>query len=685
MSWVQRLWNTLRPGRLENDLARELSFHIEERADQLRAQGLGDDEARRLARRQFGNLSVEIERTRDMDITDWLDSSLRNIRYAVRTLTRTPGFTLTVVLTLALSIGANSALFSTLNAVLLRPLPFPDADRLVDLSQTDQRSTETLVAPIRLEDWNELNSTFEAMTGYNLEDVSETSGDLPEKVRCAFVAPRFFDVWGIAPALGRGFSPSDHRDGASPVVVVSDRYWRNHLAADPNVLNRTVRLDNLSYSIVGVMPASFRFPDRDVELWRPRIYNRFTQFRQATWYIGIGRMKPGISLSEARADLDVVQRQLAAQHPDTDSAIGVRIEPLNELSRADGGFDSSRVLTFRMSGSWRETGNFGQMMQGLERVLDGLRMLPGVESAAATVIPAGVPTAFEQELQLVERRADTDRRMLVENRAVTSSYFETMRIALVSGELCRHQPLDAPRGEVMVNRSFVERCFPGSSPVGLHVAGFQRPNRITGIVGDARERGLDRDPVPTVYYCGIPALPTRVFLLRTRGEPMAMAQAVRVRIKELEPLRSVYDITPLDERIGDSFVQNWLRTVLLVLFAVTALSLACVGLYGTLGYIVNLRRREVGLRLALGASRSTILKHFLTKGLRVVGLASACGVILSFALSRLLSGMLYGVSPSDPFTLSTVVLIVLLVAGIASLIPAARAAVVEPMQVLRNE
>jgi putative ABC transport system permease protein len=184
MAWIHRLWNALRLGRLQNDIARELSFHLEERADQLRAEGLSDDEARRLARRRFGNPALEVERTRDMDIAGWLDSSVRNVRYAVRTLVRTPGFTLTVVVTLALSIGANSALFSTLNAVLLRPLAFPHADRLVELSQTDRKSTETLVAPIRLEDWNQLNSTFEAMTGYNTEDVSETSGSLPEKAVC---------------------------------------------------------------------------------------------------------------------------------------------------------------------------------------------------------------------------------------------------------------------------------------------------------------------------------------------------------------------------------------------------------------------------------------------------------------------------------------------------------------------
>jgi len=175
------------------------------------------------------------------------------------------------------------------------------------------------------------------------------------------------------------------------------------------------------------------------------------------------------------------------------------------------------------------------------------------------------------------------------------------------------------------------------------------------------------------------------FLVRTRGEPLAVAHAVRIKMKQLEPLRFVYDISPLEERIGDAFTQSRLRTVLLVLFALAALSLACVGLYGTLSYVVNLRRREVGLRLALGAARSDIIRQFLVQGLRVAGLACICGVVLSLAFTRVLSNMLYGVSASDPITLSSVIGIVLLVAGLAALVPATRAALVEPMRVLRDE
>jgi ABC-type antimicrobial peptide transport system permease subunit len=179
--------------------------------------------------------------------------------------------------------------------------------------------------------------------------------------------------------------------------------------------------------------------------------------------------------------------------------------------------------------------------------------------------------------------------------------------------------------------------------------------------------------------------PTPYFLVRTTGEPLGIAQAVRLKMKELEPTRAVYDMAPLETQIGEAFTENRLRTILLAMFAATALSLACVGLYGTLSYIVSLRRREVGLRLALGAGRGDIVIQFLRQGLTVVGLACAGGLALSLAFTRVLSGMLYGVSPSDPVTLSSVLAAVLSVAAIAALVPATRAALLPPMQALREE
>jgi ABC-type antimicrobial peptide transport system permease subunit len=209
-------------------------------------------------------------------------------------------------------------------------------------------------------------------------------------------------------------------------------------------------------------------------------------------------------------------------------------------------------------------------------------------------------------------------------------------------------------------------------------------SRIVGVVGDARERGLDREPGPIVYPCLSAPTPMPYFLARTRGEPAAITASVRLMLKQLEPMRAVYDIAPLDERIGAAFTQNRLRTLVLILFAMIALTQACVGLYGTLSYVVTLRRREIALRLALGASRHEIIRHFLMQGLRVAGLACLCGLALSVAFSRVLSGMLYGVSPSDSVTLSGVVGFVLIVAAVAALVPATRAALVQPMEVLRE-
>lgn len=870
MSWLRRLLNALRAGRVEREIDRELSFHIAERSDQLRTEGLSAEEAMRRARRQFGNATVQAERTRDVDVAGWIDGLRRNCRYAVRSLARTPAFTTTVVLTLALGIGANSAVFSAVDTVLLRPLPFPDANRLMRVGQTQERSPSTNIAtniaPVRLEDWNRLNTTFEAITGYNTEDVSETSGYLPERVRRATVAPRFLDVWGVTPALGRGFTAAEHRVGGPAAVLISDRYWRVRLGGDPHVLDRTVRISNESLPIVGVLPASFRFPDRDVDLWEPiRVDAEYAQSRQLNSFNGIGRLKAGVTLKQARDDLAAVQVQLGKQYPDPDATIGVDVVPLKEttvsgiraslwllfgavsvlllitctniaalllsraahrqqeiairlslgatraavaaqtlteagvltlagaglgllvaagasaafrvaaadlprvdeialdgrillytlasavtvallcgllpairaarhgigamvgeagrahvstrntvqwllvgaqvalsvtllaaagllvrsvqeLARVDPGFEPSRVLSFRITWDWADVfRDVDRHYERLVRTTDALRAVPGVDAAARSHTAPGHPT-HERTFELVEARGNTEHRMVAEDRGVSPGYFATMQIPLVEGERCRPQVPGAAR-DVVVNQAFATRYLSGwPSPIGLNLTerDATEAHRIVGVVGNARERGLDRAPGPTVYYCA-DWNPDSYFLVRSRGAPLAIAQAVRLKIRELDPLRSVFDIAPLEERIGDTFTENRLRTVLLVLFAVTALFLACLGLYGTLSYVVSLRRREVGLRLALGARRHDIIEQFLTQGLRVVGLACVCGLALSFAVTRLLAGMLYGVSPSDPLTLSSVVGLVLVVATLAALVPATRAALVEPMQVLREE
>jgi predicted permease len=858
MSWLRRLTNTFRTGRLRGDIDRELEFHVAERADQLCAEGLSHDEARRRARLQFGSPAAQIERTRDVDVSGALDGLLRNIRHAWRGLIRTPGFTLTAVLTLALGIGANGAVFSAIDAVLLQPLPYRDADRLVRLRQTMPAFGETDVAGARILDWRRLGSSFEALSGWVMEDLSDTTAGLPERVRRVTVLPGFLEAWGIAPALGRGFTDAEHTLGGPPAVLISDRYWRGRFGADPQVLAKSVRFGDRSYAVVGVMPASFAFLERDADWWTPEWtdapWSQSRQFRSTT---GIGRLKPGVTIEQARADLARAQTQLAALFPATDRDVQPVVLPLKEdivgasrgslwllfgavsvllliacsniaalllsrgaaraqeiavrsalgatrstvarqllteagvlavaggaagllvavgaaaalrrlapdlprlqdagvdvrilvytmacvvvvtllcgllpalrssrgalqraagqrvsarhslqwllagtqvalavtllsgaglllrsvmaLSQVDAGFDSTHVLTFRISGSFGEEQDYNRTVQRINRTLDELRAMPGVTAAATTTQLPGTPGGVSAEFELVEGRAGE--RFPAEVRVVSPSYFETMRIPIAAGELCR-RPVDATgTTEVMVNRRFAERYLAGRQAVGMHLAAVS-PDRIIGVVGDAREQGIDRSPAPAVYMCFSAPTPFPLFLVRTSGDPAALSSAVRLKINELEPLRSVYDVAPLEERIGDAYAENRLRTVVLGALAVTALVLACLGIYGTLGYLVSLRRREIGLRLALGAARSRILRQFVGQGVRVAAVACAFGLALSFVFTRALSGMLFGVTPNDPATLAAAVGGVLSVAALAALIPAARAALVQPMRTLRDE
>jgi putative ABC transport system permease protein len=785
-----------------------------------------------------------------------------NFRHAARSLLKTPVFTITVVLTLALGIGANSAVFSAIDAVLLKPLPFPNADQLMRLEQRSRKDANNFVAPVRLGDWERRNTTFQAVTGYYTQDGSETSGDLPEKLKEAFVAPRFLEVLGISPALGRDFNPDETRFGGPSVALISDRFWRNRFHADADVIGKHLRFGQTTFSIVGVMPTSFLFEDRDVDIWSPVFMDApYAQNRQATWFNVIGRLKPNATLEQARADMAAVQAALGQEFGAPDSDLAVQIQPLKEtaiggvrqslwllfgavslvlliactniaalllaraaqreqevalrftlgasrisvvlqllaeafllslagaalglalaagasrafhmfaaslprideikidgrillytlasaiaatilcgivpalrgsrdtqkslvqasrtqvsgrntiqwilvglqvalavtlltgagllfrsfqeLGRVSTGFDIGHVLTFRITGSWAEN----DMSQRARRTIDFLETIPGVERAATVFGFPGVPTEFPVQLSLVEGRAEADSKISVENRFVASSYFDVMGIALLAGEMCRLEQV-AASAPVMVNRSFANKYFPGSDAVGhnLRIANPAAPPlRIVGVVADARETGINKAPVPVLYSCGASAQPNTAFLVRTRSEPRAMADVIRRKLRELEPARSVYDMVPLEERLDDAFAQNRLRTVLLACFALTAMSLAAVGLYGTLSYSISTRRREVGLRLALGARRVSIVQQFLARGLGVALIGCVVGLGLAAGFTRAMAGVLFGISPWDLRTWAGVIAIMLAVAVIASLLPSVRASRLDPMHALRDE
>lgn len=720
-----------------------------------------------------------------------------------------------------------------------------------------------MVAPLRLQDWSKMNSTFRAITGYYMQDASELSGELPEKVRQALVTPHFLQVWGIAPVLGRDFAPNEERFGGPNAILISDSYWRRRFAADPGVIGKQLRLDGWSYQIIGVMPASFLFLDRNVDLWSPSPMDApFAQHRQIGWFKVIGHLKPGITVEQAQADMSTLQANLARQYPKTDADVKAVVLPLKEttvggvsrslwilfgsvsvllliactniaalllsraaqrqheisvrfslgagrrsvigqllaecfllaaagaslglfiaagassifrslaanlprideigldwrimlyslacavtatflcglypairstrgdmvsslmqgsrtqvsshgfanlalvgiqvslavallicaglltrsfreLGRVSPGFDPAHVLAFRISANWGETGNQNALKQKTRRIIDHLRAVPGVSEAAMAMAIPGAPARYQLELK-ADGRTESESKITAEIRYVSPEYFSTLRIPLIAGKLCGDS---ADTSGVMVNRSFANTYFTGLDVIGRRLQQISLPQggEIRGIVGDAREMGIDRAPAPTVYWCYVQAQPGAIFLARTQADPAAMAETIRRKIREIEPTRSVFDIAPLEERISDAFAENRLRTFLLAFFAATAVMLACVGLYGTLSYMVNVRRREIGLRLALGALRGQIASLFLAQGIGVSVIGCVVGLCLAAGFTRLLAGMLYGVSPSDAITFIGVIVMMLGVAIAASLLPAIRAARLDPMQVLRDE
>ena len=865
MSW----WKSFFTKRgTDSQLDSELRFHIDELTEENIAAGMSREEARRKAMLEFGGREQLKEELRDVYRVQILGSAIANLKSAFRFIRKSPTFSVAVVLTLALAIGANSAVFSAIDAILLRPLPFPDSDRLVLVQQHNPKDPNfrTFVAPVRLEDWNRLNSTFQGLTGYYAEDVSESTGVLPEKVTRAWVSSRFFQVWGMPPAVGREFTPEEETLNGPAAVLISDRFWRRRFNADPNAVGKNLRLEGRLYPIVGVMPPSFLFPNREADLWCPMPAGvSFGDARENNWFIVTGRLRPGATVAQARADLSTVQAQLGRQFPKTDGDLSVDVEPLKEntigqsrrslwllfgsvtlllliactnivalllsraaqrqheisvrfslgasrgtlitqlltetfvlaligsglglflaaaasdifrslaaqlprveeirldarivlyalacsvvvtllcglvpalrgtsrnlagslahtrrsqvsgrnplqwllvgvqvalavtllagaglllrsfqeLGRVPRGFDSSHILTFQLSMNYGETGDLKKLRQFTDRVLETLRATPGVEAAAISVGAPGVPLKYQTELKLVEGRAESEPKLVAENRFVSARYFETLRIPLLAGETCRET--DGPP-TIVVNRAFADAYFNGNSVIGHHVQpvglGYSGPAEIVGVSGDARELGLDQAPSPTAYWCAPIAEPGTYFLVRTYNAPMTMSETVRRQLRDIEPMRSAYDLAPLEQHFSDALGENRLRTILLSFFAATALSLACVGLYGTLSYSVSVRHREVGLRLALGALRGQIVKQFLWQGLAVCIAGCVVGFALAAASSRILSGLLYGVSPSDGRTLGGVVLLVLTVAVVASLLPSVRASRVEPMQVLREE
>ncbi|HXA51615.1 MAG TPA: ABC transporter permease [Candidatus Acidoferrum sp.] len=871
MRWLRRRFGKPVTGELDH----ELQFHIEQLVREKIAQGMTPAQARREANLEFGGTESIKEDLRDVHRVPVWDTMLANLKYAWRSLRAAPSFSLTVIATLTLGIGANTAVFSAIDAVLLRPLPYPNADRLLVLHEyrAKRKSPESAIAPARLENWHQLNTTFTAISGYYTEDTTDNTGGGPDaapptKVTRALVAPHFLRVLGISAALGHDFPVEEELSGtySPPSVLISDRFWRDHFRSDPGILGKPLIRGKQSATVIGIMPPGFNFPE-NADMWYLVSPNApYATNRRNTWYTGIGRLRPAVSESQARANLDLVQAQLAQQFPDTDKDITVKTEELKEstvgtsrsslwllfgavsillliacanvsalvlargmerdrefsvrvslggsrgrivaqvltetlllaiggtaiglalaaasarvlssmaksiprigevsldwrlflytagcailvailsglfpalraslaspagalsrggrgqvsgrrpaqwtlvtiqialavclisgaalllrsfraLSQVSPGFDADHALAFRVTGGYAETVDIPKLKQSIQRILDAVQAVPGVQSVATALEVPGVPYKYPIELVSPDSGFDPDHKISAESRFVSTGYFSTMRIPILSGVACDNH---SEGTGVVVNRSLASAYFGSLNPLGRHL----RPvvtgpgvglSTILGVAGDAREAGMNQEPAPTVYWCNTVIDPARVYLVRTAGDPSALAPAVRRAVQSVEPARAVYDLAPVPAQLSEAFGEVRLRTLLLTLFAATALTLACVGLYGTMTYLFTTKRREIGLRMALGATRSGVGLRFVGRGLAVAGLGVVAGLALTAWSARFISGMLYAVRTNDVTALGGAMITMLAVALVASAVPAIRVTRIDPMRTLREE
>jgi putative ABC transport system permease protein len=793
---------------------------------------------------------------------------LHEWRAAARSLRNRRGLAFTVILTLTLGIGANTAIFSVVDAVLLQPLPYPDANRLVSVYElnTAQAGATQLIAPGRLEEWNRLNRTFDGIAARYFENMTDTTGPLPERVETMRTSPRFFSVMSVSPAIGRMPTPQEETFGGPRVAVVSDAFWRTRLDGSAAALGRTLVLGGATYTVVGVMPGSFRFPTATTEMWIPaQSPPGMLQQRRSRLYTAIGRLKPGVTLEQAKHDLDAVQARLGEQFPETDKGwasslvplkeeqigglrrslwfllaavalvllaacgnvacllladaarrehevavrfalgadrrrvvaqllregfllacggtalgllvanwgvatlrtaatqlppqtvlhvdlrlvaftlvIGVattvlfalapaaqatRRDPADALSRggrghASGGhrlqlllvgaqvalatvllvgagllirsfmlmqnvspgLDADHVLTFRMSSQWSE--RIDAVVQRQKRTIDRLESIPGVRSAAFSQLLPLTGDFPPSEFTILGR--ENRDKTFSHLRSVSAGYFRALHIPILEGSTCSADP--SPQlfsTKVLVTRAFADRFFPSESPIGHAVRTPGQPptisGEIIGIVADVRERSVLKTAEPLIYWCGFtPYWPDVTFLARTDPARPVSIGVIRAALREIEPNRAVYAVRPLTAAIERSLSQQRLNTVLTVLFAAMALFLAAMGLYGVLSQLVSTRRREIGVRMALGARPTHIVTSVVAQAGAIAGLGIVAGTGGALALSRFMTALVFGIPARDPLTFAIVPMVLATVAILTAFIPARRAARIDPMTSLRD-
>jgi predicted permease len=881
-TFASRIRTWLSPRPVDQDFEHELQAHLDLLTDENVRRGMNLDEARRAARLRLGGLTQLKETNRELRGLAMLEAFFQDTRYAVRMLRKNPGFTAVAVLTLALGIGANTAIFSIVYAMLLKPLPYSQPEQLLTLFEAQPQ------AGVKATGWSyanfaevrEQNRIFSDMAGSQQHQLTLTGRGEPSVVSTSVVTPELFSVFGQRPLMGRAFYPEDGKPGAPAAVILSENLWRGSFGADPNVIGTSINLDKRSFTIVGVMPAVFRFPilTESQQLWIPLVqdplFGSWMERRGGHWLRVTGRLKPGVSTTQVQAELDEIGARLAKEFPAENDGWSIRFMPLKQLIVGDvksallvllgavglvlliACANIANLLLTRATSRAREIAVRSALGAGRSRIvrqllsetlvlgmLGGLAgialayagvygltslmprdvpqvnairvdnfvlgfalLLSGVASGAFGLAPAlfaansnlqsslreggarsgesgdrrrvrgflaageialamallvaaglllrsfsklmavgpgfdaqhvvqadislprfqySMPqqwAAFSEELltrlqsepgmrdaAVVVPRPMTDGFVnlgfdIVGNPpvslgtsrtanyvSVSPDYFRVMEIPLLSGRLFdRHDVSSSPRVS-LISETMARIYFANQNPLGKQILfGFPpdigTAREIVGVVGDVRDVALEQDPGAMMYvpYAQAPFWGANVVVRSTLG-PASVAGAIRRNVQQIDKDLPVTDVAMMKDSIDATVAQPKFRTFLLGLFAAMALVLAATGIFGVISYSVSRRTNEIGIRVALGASRNTILRMVLRETLVLTCAGLALGVPAALAASHLLGHMLFNVSANDPATLSAVAFTLALVAAIAGYIPARRAMRVDPMVALRHE
>jgi putative ABC transport system permease protein len=880
MRWLAQL---ITRRRRYDELSETIREHLDEKIADLMDRGMTREEAEQTAHREFGNVTRIEERSREVWRWAELENLWADVKFAFRQSGRNPGFAATVILTVALGIGLNTAMFSVINAVLLKPLGYHDPDRLVLPSSS--------VTPIHFDDLISSARSYEGLGAYSGREDLALSGDgQPEMLKGARVSGNFLDILGVKPLLGRSFLPSEDKPGAPAVAMISEELWKGRFGGAPSVIGHSVTLAGTAYTVIGVLPQNFHFPSAGNDVWltRPSEWSVLKpESRRISPILQVfGRLKPGVSISQAGAELLLIDQQYETAHPgmlDSDKTIarlwnrppihlvflknqlvsnirselwmlfgavglvllivcaniaslllarattrsrefavraaigagreriieqllteslllsfmggtigialawiGVRmvrsmtalglprsgeiridgmvllfavalslftgilfglapslsasrpnlvgvlqgsgeganiagrkpgflrlnsrsllvagqvalstvlligaallIESLARVYRVDPGFQASNVLTMSIALSPTRYNTDQKEAAFYDSLLERIRALPGVKSAATTTALPMTPYPMAQ-VQVVGREAEKHPLAMI--LSVSPQYFQVMNIPLRRGrEFSAHDDFQALPAAI-ISESMAHRFWPqypgGPDPIGQHIliGSHSKPTEIVGIAADTREYKLTMEPGLGVYLSSSQQPAQSVSLaIRTENDPLLFVNAVRNQILELDRDQPVSAVASMSQVVDASEGQLSVMMILLGIFAAAAMIIAVVGLYGVIAYSVTQRTKEIGIRKALGARHGNILVLVVTHGLRIALFGLMLGICGALALTQVLRGLLFEVSPTDPVTFIGIVFLFVSVSLMASYFPAQRAASVDPMRALRSE